>query len=51
MQETWVRSLGQKDSPGKGSGKLLQYSCLGKPVGKGAWQTTVPGIARELDTT
>ena len=28
MQETWVRSLGQKDSPGVGNGNPLQYSCL-----------------------
>ena len=51
MQETQVRSLGQRDSPGKGSGKPLQDSCLEKPVGKGAWQTTVHGLARELDAT
>ena len=28
MQETWVQSLGQEDSPGEGNGNLLQYSCL-----------------------
>ena len=26
MQETWVKSLGQEDSPGVGNGNLLQYS-------------------------
>ena len=26
MQETWVRSLGWKDSPGEGKGYPLQYS-------------------------
>ena len=33
-------------SPGKGNGNLLHYSCLGKPMGKGAWQATVPGVTR-----
>ena len=27
MQETWVRSLGRKESPGEGRGDS-QYSCL-----------------------
>ena len=26
-QETWVRSLGQEDSPGEGNFNPLQYSC------------------------
>ena len=30
VAETWVRSLGQKDSPGEGNGKWLQSSCLEK---------------------
>ena len=32
MQETWVLSLGWKDSPGEGNGNPLQYSCLGNPM-------------------
>ena len=32
MQETWVLSLGWKDSPGGGNGNPLQYSCLGNPM-------------------
>ena len=24
-------------SPGEGNGNLLQYSCLGNPVDRGAW--------------
>ena len=28
IQETWVQSLGWKDSPGKGKGYPLQYSSL-----------------------
>ena len=37
-------------SPGGRSGKPLQCSCLENPVGRGAWQATVHGLA-ELDTT
>ena len=35
---------------GGGNGNPLQYSCLGNPMGRGAWQATVQGFA-ELDTT
>ena len=28
MQENWVQSLGQEDSPGEGNGDPLQYFCL-----------------------
>ena len=28
-------------SPGVGNGNLLQYSCLGNPMDRGAWQATV----------
>ena len=37
-------------SPGEGNGNPLQYSCLGNPMDRGAWQATVHGIT-ELDTT
>ena len=50
MQETWVQYLGQKDSPGKGSSKPLQYSCLGNPMDRGAWLTTVHGVAKMSQT-
>ena len=32
--------------PGEGNGNLLQYSCLGNPVAKGAWWATVHGVAQ-----
>ena len=38
-------------SPGKRNGNPLQYSCLGNPMARGALQTTVYGVAKELDTT
>ena len=30
--------------PGEGNGNPLQYSCLGNPKDRGAWQTTVHGL-------
>ena len=37
--------------PGEGKGNPLQYSCLGNPMDRGAWQATIHGVAKELDTT
>ena len=37
---------GSGRSPGGGNGNPLQYSCLGNPTDRGAWQTTVHGVAR-----
>ena len=37
--------------PGEGNGKPLQYSCLGNLTDRGAWQATVPGVAKESDRT
>ena len=36
-------------SPGEGNGNLLQYSCLGNPMARGAWRATVHGPAEELN--
>ena len=36
--------------PGVGNGNLLQYSCLGNSMDRGAWWVTVHGVA-ESDTT
>ena len=32
---------GSGRSPGEGSGNPLQYSCLGNPMDRGAWQAAV----------
>ena len=39
--------LGSGRSPGEGNGNPLQDSCLGNPMDRGAWQATVPGVAKE----
>ena len=38
-------------SPGEGNGNPLQYSCLGNPMERGAWQATVHGVAKESEMT
>ena len=42
---------GLGSSPGEGNGNPLQYSCLGNPMDRGAWQATVCGVTKESDTT
>ena len=37
---------GSGRSSGEGNGNPPQYSCLGNPVDRGAWWTTVYGVAR-----
>ena len=37
-------------SLGGGHGNPLQYSCLANPMDRGAWQATVHGVEKELDT-
>ena len=39
-----ISDLGR--SPGEGNGNLLQYSCLGNPRDRGAWQAIIHGIAK-----
>ena len=39
--DPWVRR-----SPGEGNGKPLQYYCLGNPIDRGAWWSTVHRVAR-----
>ena len=42
---------GSVRSPGGENGNSLQYSCLENPMDRGAWQTTVLGVAKESDMT
>ena len=44
-----ISELGR--SPGEGNNNPLQYSCLGNPMGRGAWSTMVQEVAKESDTT
>ena len=46
MQEIGGLIPGLGRFPGEGNGNLLQYSCLGKSMDRGAWQVTVHGIIR-----
>ena len=36
---------------GVGNGNLLQHSCLGNPMDRGAWRATVHGATKESDRT
>ena len=38
-------------SPGEGNGNRLQYTCLGNPMDRRAWQATAHGAAKESDVT
>ena len=42
---------GSGRSPGEGNSNSLQYSCLGSPMDKGAWQATIHGVVKGLDMT
>ena len=46
MQEMWVQSQGQEDSPGEENSSPLQYACLENPMDRGAWRATVPGVTK-----
>ena len=38
--------LGSGRSPGERNGNPFQYSCLGNPMDRGAWQATVHRVAK-----
>ena len=42
---------GLERSPGEGNGNPLQYSCIGNPMDRVAWQVTIHRVAKKLDTT
>ena len=46
MQETWVRSLGGKDSLEKGMATHSSILAWKNSMGRGAWWATVPGVAK-----
>ena len=48
MQETWgdVGSIPWRREEGGGDSNPLQYSCLEKPMDRGAWWARVHGIAK-----
>ena len=48
MQETQDEGLipGSARCPGGAHGNPFQYSCLGDPMDRGAWQATVPGVSK-----
>ena len=37
LQEPQFQSLGREDSPARGHGNPLQYSCLENPMGRAWW--------------
>ena len=39
------------ESRGEGNGNPFQNSCLGNPMGRGAWQAIVHGVWKESDMT
>ena len=49
MQETRVQSLGQEDPLEKEM--TIQYTSLGKPMDREAWQATVHRAEKESDVT
>ena len=44
-------SPGSERSSGERNGNPLQYSCLGNPMDRVAWQAMLHGITKELDMT
>ena len=51
VQEKRVGSLGREDPLEEGNGNLLQYSCLGNSMDRGAWQAPAHGVIKKWDTT
>ena len=51
MQETGVRSLGWEDALEKEIATHSSILAWRIPVDRGAWQATVHGVEKELDTT
>ena len=45
-QDAWIGSLGREDPPKKEMATHSQYSCLGNPMDRGAWQATIHGVSK-----
>ena len=41
---------GSGRSPREGNDNPFQYSCLGNPMDRGAWQATAHGVTKESGT-
>ena len=53
QNKSMVEEIRMAVIPGWGrsqKGKATQYSCLGNPMDRGAWQATVRSVAKELNT-
>ena len=48
---TFLVQSESRRSPGERNGNLLQYSCMGNPMDREVWQTTVHWGLQELVTT
>ena len=48
MQGTWIRSLGREDPLEREMATHSQYSCLGNPMDREAWQAIVHGVTKSL---
>ena len=46
MIYNWEDPLEKEMDPGKGNDNPFQYSCLGKPMDREAWQATVHGVTK-----
>ena len=46
MQAIQVQSLVQEELPGEGNDNPLEHSCPENPMDRGAWLTTVHGVAQ-----
>ena len=50
VSEIYVKNS-HNNNPGEGNGNLLQYSCLGNPMDRGAWWAIQSMGLQELDMT
>ena len=51
VQETWVRSLGWEDPLTKEMATQFSILAWRIPSDRGAWQTTIHGVTKEVDIT